>query len=75
MIIDNTLVLRMRDDCRPFDLKKWGADMPLNDPCRGIGIRLVLGIADQVSYVNSLKTNNLLIAISQKNGHVRFSKL
>lgn len=75
LIIDNTLVLRMRDDCRPFDLKKWGADMPLNDPCRGIGIRLVLGIADQVSYVNSLKTNNLLIAISQKNGHVRFSKL
>jgi anti-sigma regulatory factor (Ser/Thr protein kinase) len=64
IIIDkDELTLRMRDDCRPFDFKKmmdeWKEDK--DHPEKKIGIRIVRGMAKDVSYTGVFKTNNLII--------------
>lgn len=65
LIEEESLILRMRDDCRPFDIKKKLKEMDTEDICKGAGIRIVLGLADQVSYVNALRTNNLFVVLSR----------
>ena len=59
------VILRMRDDCRHFDLrekaKKWTPDP--ERPEKGIGIRMVMGMAKDIAYTNTMNTNNLIITI------------
>ncbi len=57
------VIIRMRDDCRSFDPKKWEEIHNPDDPTAHIGIRLVRKIATEFDYVNVLKLNNLLIKI------------
>ena len=55
------IIIRMRDDCRSFDPKKWAEIHNSNDPTANIGIRLVQKISTTFDYVNALKLNNLII--------------
>ena len=57
------IIIRMRDDCRPFDPKKQVELLNPADPVSHIGIRLVHKIATDFEYVNVLKLNNLIIKL------------
>ena len=55
--------LRIRDNCRMFDPVEWARINETGDPAANIGIRMVLGMASDVSYVNTLELNILTIRI------------
>ena len=57
------VIIRLRDDCRPFDPKKQVELYNPEDPAAHIGIRLVRKIATTFDYVNVLKLNNLIVKI------------
>ncbi|MBR4152802.1 MAG: ATP-binding protein [Selenomonadaceae bacterium] len=64
IIVDgNRVIIRIRDDCRPFNPKKWVEIYNSEDPSSHIGIRLCRKIATEFNYVNILKLNNLIIKI------------
>ena len=60
-------ILRLRDDCKPFNPKKWLEMSTENkdDPAKNMGIRLVMALAKNIKYFNVLRINNLLIKIPQ----------
>lgn len=60
---DGELVLRIRDDCAPFDPKKWMEIHEPVDKTANIGIRLTYKIAGSVQYINTMKMNNLIIRV------------
>lgn len=57
------LILRIRDDCRLFDIIKKQKEMKDNKSFSNLGIRIVGGICKELIYVNSLNTNNIVIRI------------
>lgn len=57
------VIIRIRDNCRAFDPKKWVQINNPEDPSSHIGIRLVRKIATEFRYVNVLKLNNLTVKI------------
>ena len=60
---DNGVILRIKDDCIPFDpAERQKLAMP-EDPSKGIGIRMVYRIASDVTYQNILGLNVLTIRI------------
>ncbi len=65
MLKDGDILLRQRDDCRRFDLKEkvksW--EMDPAHPEENVGIRMVLGMAKDVSYANTMNMNYLIIRI------------
>lgn len=65
LVKDGETVLRLRDDCRRFDLReqaeRWSLDP--EHPEENIGIRLVMRLAKDIAYTNTMKTNNLIITI------------
>ena len=64
VIVDGRqVIIRLRDDCRPFDPKKQVELYNSEDPAAHIGIRLCRKIATEFNYVNILKLNNLIIKI------------
>ena len=64
VIVDGErVIIRIRDDCRPFDPKKQAELYRSEDPTAHIGIRLCRKIATEFNYVNVLKLNNLIIKI------------
>ena len=52
-------VLRFRDDCRAFDPVHFVPE----EEGQGIGIRLVLAMADEAYYTYSMNLNNLALKI------------
>ena len=60
---DDDVILRIKDDCVPFDpaerLRRFSGD----DPAKNIGIRMILGMARDVQYQNILGLNVLTIRI------------
>ena len=63
MIEEGDIILRIRDDCRYFNLKERYEAMNKDDPTANVGIRLVYGIAKDINYVNLLGTNTLIIRV------------
>lgn len=64
VIVDGQqVIIRLRDDCRPFDPKKQVEIHNSEDPVAHIGIRLCRKISTEFNYVNALKLNNLIIKI------------
>ena len=57
------VIIRLRDDCRPFDPKKWAKIHNPEDAASHIGIRLCRKISKDFNYVNVLKLNNLIIKL------------
>ncbi len=63
LIRGEQVILRLRDDCRPFNPKKWVELYNPEDPFSHIGIRIVNKMSTEFDYVNVLKLNNLLIKL------------
>ena len=65
VVKDGETVLRLRDDCMRFDLREqvenWSLDP--EHPEKNIGIRIVMRMAKDIAYTNTMKTNNLIITI------------
>ena len=59
------VVLRIKDDCIPFDPNEWYSmtSVSKDDPFRNVGIRLVYAIAREVEYQNLLGLNVLTIQL------------
>ena len=62
-IIKDELILRFRDNGKAFDLTKWINIFHSDDPATHIGIRMLTGLAKEVTYTNSLNTNNMFIQL------------
>ena len=57
------LVLRIKDDCVPFDPAERAKLLDPNDPFRNVGIRLVYQIADRIDHRFTLGLNVLTMFI------------
>jgi Na+-driven multidrug efflux pump/anti-sigma regulatory factor (Ser/Thr protein kinase) len=62
---DDSGVIRLRDDGKPFDPVKWLEMNAGDDPASGLGIRVVTGLANSVNYMASMEMNNLMIVLSK----------
>jgi serine/threonine-protein kinase RsbW len=60
---DDSGMIRLRDDGRPFDPIHWLEKNSGDDPASGLGIRVVTGLAKDVSYMASMEMNNLVITL------------
>ena len=60
---DTEWILRVRDDCRLFDPQKYMEQYTDDDPSANIGLKLLREIASDMTYVNALKLNNLMIKV------------
>lgn len=60
---DNEVILRLRDDCVPFDPASRKNIIDTDDPARNIGIRMIYGILRDVEYQNILGLNVLMMRI------------
>ncbi len=56
----------MRDDCIAFNPKEYSQLHEDEDRTKNIGIRLIVGIAQSVKYINTLELNNLIIELEDK---------
>ena len=60
---DDSVILRIRDNCGAFNAADHARLMEPDETGKNVGIRLVYGIADDVSYQNLLGMNVLTIRI------------
>ena len=56
-------IIRIRDNCILFDPLQRATVFDPNDPAANIGIRMVVGMADDIQYINAMQLNNLIIRI------------
>ena len=63
IIQGDEVTIRLRDDCRPFNPKKWHEIHNPENKIDNIGIRMVFAIARDVKYISILKLNCLIIKI------------
>lgn len=66
VVTDEQLILRVRDDGRPFDLKERYRMINPEDPTSNIGLRIIFSSADEVSYHSSLNLNNVCVRIRRE---------
>ena len=60
---DNGVILRIKDDCIPFNPEERLKLTDPDDPTKNIGIRLIYSIAEHIRYQNLLGLNVLTIRI------------
>jgi anti-sigma regulatory factor (Ser/Thr protein kinase) len=60
---DDGVLLRIKDDCIPFDPAERQKITDPDDPAKNIGIRMVYRMADDINYQNILGLNVLTIRI------------
>lgn len=63
---DRRMILRIKDDCVPFDPLERAKQMDPDDPFKNIGIRLVVDIADEATYQNLLGLNVFTVRLKDK---------
>ena len=65
VVKDKEIILRIRDDCRPFNpLERYKMRTKNDkDPSKNIGIRMVTGMCSSVNYICTFNTNNLIMKI------------
>ncbi len=65
VVDDGDVVLRMRDDCKAFDLNKYFAMHRMDEASaeKGIGLKLVMKSAKQVNYSYTLNTNYIIVIL------------
>lgn len=66
IIRERQIVLRIKDDCIPFDPREWYEITAAEVPTTNIGIRLVFRIAEEVEYQHLLGLNVLTLSLSDK---------
>ena len=60
---ENEQVIRLRDNGKPFDPVNWLERNHPDDPTSGAGIRIIVGLAKEVRYVQAMGLNNIMILI------------
>ena len=60
---DNEVILRIKDDCVPFDPKERNHLTEGGDAVSNIGIRMIYSIANNIKYQNLFGLNVLTIRI------------
>ena len=65
--LPGSVLLRIKDDCIPFNPKEWYEMTASDDPLAGIGIRLVFRLAEEVNYQNLLGLNVLTVRLKDSN--------
>ena len=60
---ENEQIIRIRDNGKPFDPVKWLERNHPEDPITGAGIRIIVGLAKEVRYVQAMGLNNIMIII------------
>jgi len=63
--LKDKIMLRMKDDCIPFDPAEYSEIISSSERFDNMGISMVYGIADEVSYQNLLGLNVLTITIRE----------
>ncbi|MBR1442055.1 MAG: ATP-binding protein [Firmicutes bacterium] len=64
LIKDDELILRLRDDCRPFNpVERYKMTTEQEDVTKNIGIRMIMKMCSYVKYLSTMNTNNLIIRI------------
>ena len=66
VIVDNSLVVRLRDNCPKYDITKQIAAVneASSDPLHNIGTRIVSKTASDITYLNTFDTNSLILRFS-----------
>lgn len=59
----DVMILRLRDDCKRFDLTERKKIIDPDDPTKNIGLRIIFGNAMDVSYSSSLNMNNVCLKL------------
>ena len=59
------ILLRIKDDCIPFNPQERASQTETDDPMKNIGIKMVLKIAEDVTYNSVLGLNVLTIILNQ----------
>lgn len=69
VISNNTLVMRLRDNCPQYDVTKQIATVnePNSDLIHNIGIRIISKTASDITYLNTFETNNLIVQLKLDN--------
>ena len=60
---DDTMILRIRDDCAPFDPAERQRMAEQDDTAKNIGLRMVFKMAREIEYQNIFGLNVLTIKI------------
>lgn len=63
IIIGRWLILRLRDNGRPFDLTERYKLLNPDDPVAGLGLRIVFAAAENVNYSHAFDINNVCIRV------------
>lgn len=63
LVVDGDLILRFRDSCKLFDIREQYETADPENISKNIGIRLVMRMAKQISYINTLSLNTTIIKI------------
>ncbi len=56
-------IIRFRDMGRPFDPVGWYEKNHPKDPASGMGIRMVISLAQDVKYITAMNLNNLIVTL------------
>ena len=71
IIIGRWLILRLRDNGRPFDLTERYKLLDPDDPASGMGLRIVFAAAENVNYSHAFDLNNVCIRVLKQSGRKR----
>ena len=63
------MILRLRDNGRPFDLTERYKMLNPDDPVSGLGLRLVFAAAEDVGYSHVFDMNNVFIRVLKQNSN------
>ena len=63
VVSNGELILRFRDSCRLFNIREKYDSVDQKDMTSNIGLRIVMRMATDVTYVNTLKLNTTIIKI------------
>lgn len=63
VFVNGELILRFRDSCKLFDIREKYESVECKDVTKNIGIRLVMNMAGDVMYINTLNLNTTIIKI------------
>ena len=74
LIIGRWLILRLRDNGRPFDLTERYKLLNPDDPVSGLGLRIVFAAAENVNYSHAFDLNNVCIRVLKQNSSRKAEK-
>ena len=65
-INEGRICLTLRDYNQAFDPTMWYQTNQNNDPGEGLGIRMVMALAEDIRYFNAINSNNLILWLNLK---------